>query len=255
MNTARDARFWNRSARKYAKGAIADPGGYERTLDRTRALLGPSDQVLELGCGTGTSALRLASEVQSYLATDISAAMIEIAHEKHAASPVPGLMFRATTVEDTALEGGRFNAVLGFNYLHLVRDLPGTLRRIHSLLAPEGLLITKTPCVGDMHPLIRWALLPAMHAIGMAPYAGVFFSGSGPGSSGQCGGLRHSCQRTPRHKGPRPPPVHRGPQAVRSTGQAVTQRWFPFHRASARLRAAAPAVQRATVAPPRGPCG
>ncbi|MCH7343813.1 class I SAM-dependent methyltransferase [Pelomonas sp. CA6] len=174
MNTARDARFWNRSARKYAKGAIADPGGYERTLDRTRALLGPSDQVLELGCGTGTSALRLASEVQSYLATDISAAMIEIAHERHAASPVPGLVFRATTVEDTALEAGRFNAVLGFNYLHLVRDLPGTLRRIHSLLAPEGLLITKTPCVGDMHPLIRWALLPAMHVIGMAPYAGVF---------------------------------------------------------------------------------
>ncbi len=64
--------------------------------------------------------------------------------------------------------------VLGFNYLHLVRDLPRTLRCIHALLAAEGLFISKTPCVGDMNPLISFALLPAMRAIGKAPYAGVF---------------------------------------------------------------------------------
>ena len=71
-------------------------------------------------------------------------------------------------------DAAQFNAVLGFNYLHLVRDLPGTLRRIHALLAAEGLFISKTPCVGDMNPLIRFALLPAMRTIGKAPYAGVF---------------------------------------------------------------------------------
>lgn len=174
MTIASDARFWDRTARKYAMGAIADQAGYERTLDRTRALLRPADRVLELGCGTGTTALRLAGDVQDYLATDISAGMIAIANEKHAAGPIPDLVFRTATAEALTPDAARFGAVLGFNYLHLVRDLPGTLRRIHALLAAEGLFISKTPCVGDMNTFIRLALLPAMRAIGKAPYAGVF---------------------------------------------------------------------------------
>jgi len=173
MSIASDARFWDRTSRKYAKDAIADQAGYERTLDRTRALLGPGDRVLELGCGTGTTALRLAGDVQDYLAADISAGMIAIANEKHAAGHIPALAFRIATAEALTPDAAPFSAVLGFNYVHLVRDLPGTLRRIHALLAADGLFISKTPCVGDMNPLFRLAL-PAMRAIGKAPYAGIF---------------------------------------------------------------------------------
>lgn len=174
MSTASDARFWDRASRKYSKPKISDMEGYERTLERTRALLGSSDRVLELGCGTGTTALRLASGVQSYLATDISSEMIAIAEEKRSADPVPALVFRTATAETLGADTSSFNAVLGFNYLHLVRDVPGTLRRIHSLLAPEGLFISKTPCLGDMNPLIRQILLPAMRAVGKAPHVAVF---------------------------------------------------------------------------------
>jgi SAM-dependent methyltransferase len=174
MSTASDARFWDRTSRKYAKSAISDQAGYERTLERTRALLTPDYQVLELGCGTGTTALRLAGDVRSYLATDISAEMIAIAEEKRAAAPVPGLVFRTGSAEAHPPGTGGFDAILGFNFLHLVRDLPGTLRRIHDLLAAEGLFISKTPCLGDMNPLVRLVLLPAMRAIGKAPYVRSF---------------------------------------------------------------------------------
>jgi ubiquinone/menaquinone biosynthesis C-methylase UbiE len=173
MSTASDARFWDRISRKYAQYSIADQGGYERTLERTRALLRPDDHVLELGCGTGSTALRLAGDVRRYLATDISAGMIAIAREKLSASPVPALAFEVATADDSIRETGQFNAVLGFNYLHLVRDVPGTLRRIHALLAPEGLFISKTPCLGDMNPLLSLAL-PGMRLIGKAPYVSVF---------------------------------------------------------------------------------
>lgn len=173
MTIANDARFWDRLSRRYAKSPISDQAGYERTLERTRALLKPQDRVLELGCGTGTTALRLAGNVESYLATDISAGMIAIAAEKLAAAPAPKLAFRTTTAEALASEEARFDAVLGFNYLHMVRDLAGTLRSIHALLAPGGLFISKTPCLGDMNPLIRLAV-PVMRAIGKAPHVGVF---------------------------------------------------------------------------------
>lgn len=173
MTISSDARFWDRTARKYAAGAIGDQAGYERTLARSSALLRPGDRVLELGCGSGTTALRLACGVEAYLATDISAAMITIAEAKHAAKPVPNLAFRVAAAEEITPEPALFNAVLGFNYLHLVRDLSGTLAHIRTLLAPEGLFISKTPCVGEMNPLIR-LVLPLMRVIGQAPYAGVF---------------------------------------------------------------------------------
>lgn len=174
MSTASDARFWDGISRKYAKDAIADQGGYERTLERTRALLKPDDRVLELGCGTGSTAIRLAGGVQNYLATDLSAGMIAIARDKQSESGVPSLAFQIATAEASILEAGRYNTVLGFNYLHMVRDVPETLRRIHTLLASGGLFISKTPCLGDMNPLIRLVLLPAMRAIGKAPYVSVF---------------------------------------------------------------------------------
>lgn len=173
MSTASDARFWDRSSKSYARSRISDQAGYERTLERTSGLLKPDDSVLELGCGTGTTALRLADGVESYLAADLSAGMIAIAQEKLAASPIAGLAFRAATAEALASEAARFDTVLGFNYLHMVRDLTGTLRSIHALLAPGGLFISKTPCLGDMSPLIKLAL-PLMQMIGKAPYAGVF---------------------------------------------------------------------------------
>jgi ubiquinone/menaquinone biosynthesis C-methylase UbiE len=173
MSTASDARFWDRSSKSYAKSRISDQAGYERTVERTSALLKPEDSVLELGCGTGTTALRLAGGVESYLAADLSAGMIAIAQEKLAANPIVGLSFRAATAEALASEATRFDAVLGFNYLHMVRDLPGTLRSIHALLVPGGLFISKTPCLGDMNPLIKLAL-PLMQMIGKAPHAGVF---------------------------------------------------------------------------------
>ena len=173
MSVANDARFWDRTARKYARGAVADQAGYERTLTRTAGLLRPGDTVLELGCGTGTTALRLAGAVAAYLATDISPEMIAIVKERWAEAPAPNLSFRAATAEALTADASAFDAVLAFNYLHLVRDLSGTLRQVGHLLAPGGLFISKTPCVGDMNPAIR-LVVPAMRAIGLAPYAGVF---------------------------------------------------------------------------------
>lgn len=174
MSSAGDARFWDRASEKYARSTIKDQAGYERTLERMREMLPATARVLELGCGTGTTALRLAGGVHSYAATDISPGMIAIAEGKLAAGPLAPLTFRTATAETLAGEGTRYDAVLGLNYLHLVRDLPATLRAIHALLEPGGLLISKTPCLGDMNPLIRLVLLPVMRAVGLAPTVIVF---------------------------------------------------------------------------------
>lgn len=178
MSVDDDKRFWDRSAAKYSKSNVSDQAGYERTLEKTKGFLKESDRVLELGCGTGSTALLLAPSVRQYLATDLSPKMIKIAQEKLAAdaadATLSGLEFRATTADALSKETAKYSAILGFNYLHLVRDTPATMQSIRTMLDDGGLFISKTPCVGEMNPLIGWVAIPVMHAIGLAPYAGRF---------------------------------------------------------------------------------
>jgi ubiquinone/menaquinone biosynthesis C-methylase UbiE len=166
--TNADTRFWDRAARKYSLSPISDVVGYERTLNRVEGFLGSSDKVLELGCGTGTTALRLAPSVGHYHATDISMGMVEIAHEKLAAEPQPRLTFAAATVETNSIPAGGYDAVLAFNYLHLVEDVGTTLARIRDLVRPGGLFIAKTALISELNFAIRLAI-PVMRLVGKAP--------------------------------------------------------------------------------------
>lgn len=168
-----DVQFWDRAARKYAQDPIKDMIGYERTIERTRHYLDGVDVVLEFGCGTGTTALKLAPTVSRLIATDVSAEMVAIAKEKAAQSNCQNVAFEVASVHEAPWADGCFNAVLAFNVLHLVAQRADALARIFRLLAPGGLFISKTPCLSEMNPLIRMAV-PVMRAIGKAPYVESF---------------------------------------------------------------------------------
>ena len=171
---SRKARFWDRIARKYAADPIADMPGYEATLRRVQGLLTAEMNVLEIGCGTGSTALRLAPFTRRLLATDVSAGMIGIAREKLAAEPVPQLAFALADADAPAIGPGDYDAVLAFNLLHLVSDLDQALALAVQALRPGGRLISKTACVAEMNPLIRWLAIPVMQAIGKAPHVLLF---------------------------------------------------------------------------------
>jgi SAM-dependent methyltransferase len=166
---SRKARFWDRIARKYAADPIADLPGYEATLRRVQGLLSQEMNVLEIGCGTGSTALRLAPFTRRLLATDVSAGMIAIAREKLAAEPLPQLAFALADADAPAVGPGDYHAVLAFNLLHLVSDLDGALASAVQALRPGGLLISKTACISEMNPLIPWLAIPVMRAFGKAP--------------------------------------------------------------------------------------
>lgn len=166
---ARKARFWDRIARKYAADPIADLPGYEATLRRVQGLLTADMNVLEIGCGTGSTALRLAPFTRRLLATDVSTGMIAIAREKLAAERLPQLTFAVADADAPAIGPGEYDAVLAFNLLHLVSDLDGALGAAVQALRPGGRLISKTACIGEMNPLVPWLAIPVMRAFGKAP--------------------------------------------------------------------------------------
>lgn len=169
FRTTNDARFWDRAARKYAADPIADMVGYERTLERTRDYLKSGDIVFELGCGTGTTALKLAPSVARIVATDISSEMIAIAREKVEAEGSSNVSFEVATPDAFPGHDGTHDVALGFNVLHLVAAREAALRGVHRLLKSGGLFISKTPCLKEMGLIVRSAV-PVMQLIGKAPY-------------------------------------------------------------------------------------
>jgi len=86
---------------------------------------------------------------------------------------VPSLSFTVAQANETRFIPGAYDAVLGFNILHLVDGWEAAIKRAHSLLIPESLLITKTPCLKQMNLFIRMAI-PMMQFFGKAPFVAVF---------------------------------------------------------------------------------
>ena len=172
-HVSKSARFWDRAARKYSADPIADEAGYERSVARTSEFMQATSEVFEFGCGTGTTALKLAPHCAHLLATDISAEMIAIAREKAAGESLGNVTFEVGVINDDRWRHKAFDLVLGFNILHLLEDRRPALEALHSLLKPGGLFISKTPCLTEMGFAIRLAV-PLMQAIGKAPHVDFF---------------------------------------------------------------------------------
>ena len=168
-----EAKFWDRMARKYARDPIKNMTAYEATLERVRARLQPDNKVLEVGCGTGSTAMLLAGDVADYTGADVSGEMVAIAREKLAETPIDGLEFTVAPANETRFDPESYDAILGFNLLHLLDNLPGAIARARVLLKPGGLYITKSPCLGDMGFHMR-LLLPVMKLFYRVPFLGVF---------------------------------------------------------------------------------
>ncbi len=164
INTDNGQRFWNKFADRYAARPIKDVAAYEALLADVASRLHGSDRVLEIGCGTGGTAIRLAHGVMHYTASDFSAEMIRIAQAK----PAPDNLCFVVSQAASAFDGGPFNAVCAFNVLHLVDDLPGMLKRIYTHLQPGGLLISKTWCFTDLEMKLR-VLFTVLRAVGLFP--------------------------------------------------------------------------------------
>ncbi len=163
-----DAAFWDRIAPRYSKRPITNMEAYETTMARTESYLKGSDRALELGCGTGSTALRLAANVAEYTGADISAGMIAIANAKVSDRADGNLDFVQAGVEADTFNSQSYDVVLAFNLLHLLPDPEAGLAVIRDLLPVGGLFISKTPCIGA-----KWyfrPLIAVMQALGKAPH-------------------------------------------------------------------------------------
>lgn len=170
---ARSNRFWDRVATRYAKKPVGDEAAYQRKLAKTREYFRPGMAVLELGCGTGSTAIAHAPYVGHIRATDISGKMIEIAKGRAAEADVRNVSFETGSVEDLDVASESIDAVLALSLLHLLDDREAAIARIHDMLRPGGIFVSNTVCLGDNMKWFRF-VAPVGRWFGVFPLLRIF---------------------------------------------------------------------------------
>ena len=109
-------------ADRYSKSPVSDEESYQKKLKVTREYLKPYMEVLEFGCGTGSTAIAHAAQVKHIQAIDISSRMIEIAQRKADESDVKNISFERSSIDEFSVSDQTLDAVLGLSILHLLED-------------------------------------------------------------------------------------------------------------------------------------
>jgi ubiquinone/menaquinone biosynthesis C-methylase UbiE len=142
-------RFWDKIAERYSKQPIADEAAYQKKLQVTREYFQPDMEVLELGCGTGSTAITHAPYVKHIHAIDISSKMIEIAQGKADARNIGNITFQRSTIGDLSVQDQTLDVVLGLSILHLLVNKEEVIASVYKMLKPGGIFVSSTVCLGD----------------------------------------------------------------------------------------------------------
>ncbi|MBU1869149.1 MAG: class I SAM-dependent methyltransferase, partial [Candidatus Omnitrophica bacterium] len=94
--------------------------------------------VIDLGCGTGKSAIPIYNSGRRVIATDISMGMIRKAIKKSYDFGAGGITYFLSDVEDLPLNRDCFSAVMSSGVLHHLVDPCSVVKNIARLLKPGG---------------------------------------------------------------------------------------------------------------------
>ena len=169
----RSTKFWDRIAERYSKRPVADEATYQRKLQVTRDYFRPDMEVLEFGCGTGSTAITHAPHVKHIHAIDVSSKMIEIAQGKADAEKVTNVTFEQSTIEELSVPDQTLDAVLALSILHLLENKEAIIAKVHRMLKPGGIFVTSTACLGDTMQYFK-LIAPIGKFFGVMPLVKVF---------------------------------------------------------------------------------
>ena len=165
--------FWDRIAERYSKQPIGDETAYQKKLQVTREYFQPDMEVLEFGCGTGSTAITHAPYVKHIQAIDISSRMIEIAQAKADAQSVSNITFTRAAIGEFSVPDQTLDAVLGLSILHLLDNKEEVIAKVHRMLKPGGIFVTSTACIGDTMKFFK-IIAPIGKLLGLMPLVKVF---------------------------------------------------------------------------------
>jgi ubiquinone/menaquinone biosynthesis C-methylase UbiE len=167
------SRFWDRIAERYSKKPVADEAAYQKKLQVTRSYFRPGMEVLEFGCGTGSTAIAHSPHVSHIRAIDVSSKMLEIAQEKADRGNIDNVTFEQSTIEEVSVPDQSLDVVLGLSILHLLESKEDAIAKVHRMLKPGGVFVSSTSCIANTMKFFK-VIAPIGKRLGLMPMLKVF---------------------------------------------------------------------------------
>lgn len=167
------AKFWNKNAESYSKKSVPDEAVYQKKLKITRDYLRSDMEIVEFGCGTGSTALLHASHVKQIRASDFSPEMIKIAQKKANEQNIENVVFECSTIEALSVTDQSVDVVLALSILHLLENKEETIKKVYKMLKPGGIFISSTVCIADFMKPLKF-IAPVGYFLGLLPFVKVF---------------------------------------------------------------------------------
>lgn len=162
-------KFWDKKAQSYANSAIGDEASYQRKLLETQQYFTPDMRILEIGCGTGSTAIAHAPFVAHIDAIDISDNMLEIARARAADANVENIQFTHATLDEFNADTASMDAVLALNVIHLLPNRQQVLAEVARVLKPGGVFVSSTACLGSSVFRFICLITPLAKRFGLMP--------------------------------------------------------------------------------------
>lgn len=166
---AESDKFWDRLAANYAKSPVSDEAMYHKKLAETQSLFTPDMRIVEIGCGTGTTAIHHAPHVAHIDAIDISENMLEIGRTKARTSGTENITFTRSTLTDFNADAASVDAVLALNVIHLLADRQAIMAEVARILKPSGVFVSSTVCLGHSYLRFIRLVVPLAKMLGLMP--------------------------------------------------------------------------------------
>jgi SAM-dependent methyltransferase len=97
--------------------------------------------VLDIGCGNGRMAIKLAEEARAVTGIDLDAKLVEFAADYARTNLVSNLQFHEMSALQLNFADESFDFVLMPWMLHMIKDRPRALREVQRVLRPSGTLL------------------------------------------------------------------------------------------------------------------
>lgn len=139
-----------------------------KIIESSKEYLVKDNYVLDFGCGSGAITNKLAKVTESIDAIDISSGMLEFAKKQAESSSIDNINYIQASIFDERFKDEQYDAILAFNVLQYIEDVPKLIERINTLLKPNGVFVSSTACLKEKRSLIGYLVL-LLTKIGIMP--------------------------------------------------------------------------------------
>ena len=146
----KERRFWDKFANIYDSFINKIfAATYKAILENLDSDLNSTNNVLDIGTGTGIIPFSICSIVSYVIAIDISPEMIQIAKQKQQSSNIKNIDFQVQDSYKLNFPDKSFDIVIASNLLHLLFEPDKPINEVKRVLKDNGTFISPTICAGE----------------------------------------------------------------------------------------------------------